>query len=185
MAAPTTPGVFTSPTLNQVVDESILVSWGASTDADGDPIIYRLYRDDVNEPSLITITDNGDGTWQADNPDSLITVDGAGYFEIDDAHALYLDPNTYVVNSTSATGVLIGDTTSTSMLVDTSQWADDTTVRFRVEAYANGEFSSFRYSDYFTVAHPKLFRIGADQADAVYIGSIPVDAIYIGNVQVW
>lgn len=185
MAAPTTPGVFTSPTTAQIVDNTITVSWGASTDADGDPITYRLFRDDGTEPVAYTITDNGDGTWTASAVPDVIVVDGQNLFTAPDTQALYLEANTYVVNNTTSTGEMLGTTTGTSMVVDTSLWTDTTVARFRVEAYANNEWSAYRYSPYFTIDHPKLFRIGANQTDAVYVGSVPVDAIYVGTVQVW
>jgi hypothetical protein len=39
---PTTPGAFTEPDLGVAYNNSINVAWGASTDADGDSIAYRL-----------------------------------------------------------------------------------------------------------------------------------------------
>lgn len=49
--------------------------------------------------TLITITDNGDGTWTANGPDELITDNGDGTFEIDEATAVFLNEFTYDISS--------------------------------------------------------------------------------------
>lgn len=75
-----------------------------------------LYGTEITEPSLpsltefiafveawslITITDNGDGTWTAYSPDaSLITMTSPTEFQID-GNAVYLDADTYTINNTT------------------------------------------------------------------------------------
>lgn len=72
-----------------------------------------IYGDDENDPSLpdpaaiyaifeshttIQIVDNGDGTWTATGPDSLITVAG-DTFTIDGAAVTVIDADTYKIHS--------------------------------------------------------------------------------------
>lgn len=74
-----------------------------------------LYGTDTNPPTLlpmqdiinmtnayniITITDNGDGTWTAEGPDELVVVFDDGHFVISDADVVYLDADTYEISST-------------------------------------------------------------------------------------
>jgi hypothetical protein len=49
---------------------------------------------------LITIIDHGDGTWSAIGPDELITMLDANTFQITEANAIYLDPDTYTITDT-------------------------------------------------------------------------------------
>jgi hypothetical protein len=56
----------------------------------------------LNTWVLITITDNGDGTWTADGPDDLINMTGPTTFQIAGANAVMLDANTYEISSTSS-----------------------------------------------------------------------------------
>jgi len=49
---------------------------------------------------IISIIDNGDGTWTASGPDELITRPTANTFQITDVDATYLDADTYEVSST-------------------------------------------------------------------------------------
>lgn len=73
-----------------------------------------LYGNDENEPrlpspqellnlfidnALLKITDNGDGTWTAEGPDSIISMVNADTFQIDWPSAVYIDANTYKVSS--------------------------------------------------------------------------------------
>lgn len=53
----------------------------------------------VAEWTLITITNNGDGTWTANGPDELITINPDGTFEIEEASAIYIDGVTYEISS--------------------------------------------------------------------------------------
>lgn len=73
-----------------------------------------LYGDDSNNPSLpdpatvyelfesntlLRITDNGDGTWTADGPDSAITMLDSSTFQIDWPSALFIDAGSYQIYS--------------------------------------------------------------------------------------
>ncbi len=49
---------------------------------------------------IISIVDNGDGTWTASGPDERITRPTANTFQITDVDATYLDADTYEVSST-------------------------------------------------------------------------------------
>lgn len=51
--------------------------------------------------TLIEVTDNGDGTWTAEGPDELFTVDVDGSFEITQASARFLDEDTYEISTAS------------------------------------------------------------------------------------
>ncbi|QFG08697.1 major tail protein [Arthrobacter phage Ingrid] len=57
--------------------------------------IVALFADNA----LLKITDNGDGTWTAEGPDSIISMIDANTFQIDWPSAVYLDENTYNVSS--------------------------------------------------------------------------------------
>jgi hypothetical protein len=73
-----------------------------------------IYGDDVNEPSLppfedvfglfessaiLKITDNGDGTWTAIGPDSVITESGDGLITINWPSVVIIDSTTFRVSS--------------------------------------------------------------------------------------
>lgn len=73
-----------------------------------------LYGNDENDPFLpdpqtvytlfesyttLTIVDNGDGTWTATGPDSVITMLDANTFQIDWDSAVFIDANTYTIQS--------------------------------------------------------------------------------------
>lgn len=47
----------------------------------------------------IVITDNGNGTWTATGPDTLITLLNSTTFQITEANATFIDANTYQVSS--------------------------------------------------------------------------------------
>lgn len=49
--------------------------------------------------ALITITDNGNGTWTAEGPDDLITMLESTIFQITEATATYLDADTYTIET--------------------------------------------------------------------------------------
>lgn len=55
--------------------------------------------DFFDEYALITITDNGDGTWTAEGPDSLIQMIDTDIFEIDSLGAVYIDTETYSIQT--------------------------------------------------------------------------------------
>lgn len=75
-------------------------------------ILYGTETEDAELPTLqeltdflagwglITITDNGNGTWQADGPDTLITMLDSTTFQITGVNAIYLDADTYEVSTT-------------------------------------------------------------------------------------
>lgn len=56
--------------------------------------------DSIIDWHLITITDNGDGTWTAEGPAELITRPTPTSFQIDNVNATYLDADTYEVSTT-------------------------------------------------------------------------------------
>lgn len=76
--------------------ESILYG-GATTDPRL-PDISEL-QTLIDNWDLITITDNGDGTWTATGPDEYITMLNPTTFKITDASAVYLDAHTYTISS--------------------------------------------------------------------------------------
>lgn len=49
--------------------------------------------------SILKITDNGDGTWTAEGPDSIITMLDITTFQIDWSSAIMLNPTTYEISS--------------------------------------------------------------------------------------
>lgn len=74
-----------------------------------------LYGSDTTEPrlpllselipmvldwSFIEITDNGDGTWTATGPDEFVYLTDPTTFTITEVDATYLDPDTYVIQTT-------------------------------------------------------------------------------------
>ncbi|HEY2455591.1 MAG TPA: hypothetical protein VGI71_23850 [Scandinavium sp.] len=73
-----------------------------------------LYGDDANDPSLpdpltvisifesnttLRITDNGDGSWTASGPDSVVFMTGTDSFQINWSSAVLIDSDTYTVYS--------------------------------------------------------------------------------------
>lgn len=54
----------------------------------------------IASESMIVITDNGDGTWSATGPDSLVELIDADTFQIEEVDATYLDEDTYQVSTT-------------------------------------------------------------------------------------
>jgi len=70
-----------------------------------------LYGTGITEPTLpnlnelltpfvVTITDNGNGTWTAEGPDYLVSMLDLNTFQILWANATYLNPYTYKISST-------------------------------------------------------------------------------------
>ena len=55
--------------------------------------------DIFEDGSILKITDNGDGTWTADGPDSAINFTDANTFQISWDSAVYIDVDTYRINS--------------------------------------------------------------------------------------
>lgn len=73
-----------------------------------------IYGDDANDPFLpdpatiyalfesyavLTIVDNGDGTWTATGPDTAITMLDSDTFQIDWTSAIFIDADTYKISS--------------------------------------------------------------------------------------
>lgn len=57
--------------------------------------IFNIFEDN----SILKVTDNGDGTFTVDGPDSAIQMLDATTFEITWPSAVYLDPVTYTISS--------------------------------------------------------------------------------------
>lgn len=53
----------------------------------------------INNWDLITITDNGDGTWTATGPDEYVSMLDPTTFRIEGASIVYLNSTTYVISS--------------------------------------------------------------------------------------
>ncbi len=68
--APSAPGAFTSPTAGQVVGNSVVASWGAASDAEGDTLTYGL-----------DLSTNGGGSWTRvyTGGGTSVTVDVSGF----------------------------------------------------------------------------------------------------------
>ena len=96
------------PSSHLVIDSSIAYS---STISDLEDILYGTddidphlpTPDDVfevfEENAILRIIDNGDGTWTAIGPDSVITMLDADTFQIDWPSANYIDADTYTIYS--------------------------------------------------------------------------------------
>lgn len=54
----------------------------------------------VKEWNLITVTDNGDGTWTATGPDEFIYMLDSSTFRIDGINATFIDEETYEISTT-------------------------------------------------------------------------------------
>jgi hypothetical protein len=57
--------------------------------------VYELFESNT----VLKITDNGDGTWTATGPDSVITMLDADTFQIDWPSAILVDGTTYQIYS--------------------------------------------------------------------------------------
>ena len=81
-----------------------------------DDLENTLYGNEVKNPALpdiaslvsfitdwviLRITDNLDGTWTAEGPDTMIRMLDATTFEITDANAVYLDADTYAITDST------------------------------------------------------------------------------------
>ena len=69
--------------------------------ADAEPRLPtpRELLDIFIDNALLKITDNGNGTWTAEGPDSIITMLATDLFQIDWPSAVMLDENTYQISS--------------------------------------------------------------------------------------
>lgn len=99
--APTSYIVLDSRKMNPYVLESIEDRLYGETIRDPVPLgeLTDLF-DFLAEDVLIKITDNGDGTWTASGPSSLVRKVGDDWFEIEGANATYLTPDTYTISTT-------------------------------------------------------------------------------------
>jgi hypothetical protein len=76
--------------------EDILYGDDSNNPALPDPAtVYELFESNA----LLRITDNGDGTWTADGPDSAITMLDSDTFQIDWPSALFIDADSYQIYS--------------------------------------------------------------------------------------
>lgn len=91
-----------------IIDTRIAYKWAV------DALELILYGDEENDPrlptaqevvdlfenaSILKITDNGDGTWTATGPDSIIQMLNAHTFQISWPSAVYIDDHTYEISS--------------------------------------------------------------------------------------
>jgi hypothetical protein len=68
--------------------------------ADSDPHFPSI-EEIINTFSALYIEDNGDGTWSATDADDVyITMLDSTTFQIDNANARYIDPDTYTIDDT-------------------------------------------------------------------------------------
>ncbi len=100
------PGARSSAHL--VVDTSLAYSWTVDalydilygTDAVGASLPSPATVLDLFEVnSILQIIDNGDGTWTAIGPDSVIEMLDSTTFQIDWPSAVYIDAETYTIHS--------------------------------------------------------------------------------------
>lgn len=115
-----TPSTSTTATGPATLDGGSAASAGAGTTDGGTPFTGGVTNPDLITPekaprlpplaelmsmleswTLVEITDNGDGTWTAEAPDELITVNPDGTFEIRQANATYLDADRFVITTAS------------------------------------------------------------------------------------
>jgi len=97
-----------SRTAHLVIDTSVAYSWtvsaledvlyGTDTTDPRLPTPGEIY-DIFEENSILIITDNGDGTWTATGPDSVITMLDSTTFQISWPSAVYLDSDSYKIHS--------------------------------------------------------------------------------------
>lgn len=99
--APTAHVIFDTTLLNEFfVDDLEAILYGSSTATARLPSLTELYSIAMNW-SLITIKDNGDGTWTATGPDALLTMTNSTTFQITQANATFSDANTYTISDTN------------------------------------------------------------------------------------
>ena len=91
-----------------IIDSAIAYSW---TIADLEDILYGTDTEEARLPlpeeifeifeenAILRIIDNGDGTWTAIGPDSVVYMLDADTFEISWPSAVYIDADTYTVHS--------------------------------------------------------------------------------------
>lgn len=97
-----------SRTSHLVIDSTLAYSWaiealenvlyGTATTPARFPTtdeVISLFEDS----SILKITDNGDGSWTAEGPDSIITMLDATTFQIDWSSAIPINSTTYLISS--------------------------------------------------------------------------------------
>jgi len=99
---------YSSPSSHLVVDASVAYSWTLKAFED---VLYGSYSGEAYLPSpaevidifdvnsIVRIIDNGDGTWTATGPDSVISMLDPTTFQIDWPSAVYIDTDTYKISS--------------------------------------------------------------------------------------
>jgi hypothetical protein len=96
------------PTSHLVIDTSIAYSWtvevlenilyGTDTESARLPLPEEIFEV-FEENAILQIIDNGDGTWTAIGPDSVITMLDSDTFQIAWPSAVYIDADTYTISS--------------------------------------------------------------------------------------
>ncbi len=74
------------------------ILYGTETSDPWLPNLTTLY-DLIDNAYLITIVDNGNGTWTASGPNDLITLTDETTFEIESDGVTIIDPDTYTIES--------------------------------------------------------------------------------------
>lgn len=97
--APTAHVIFDSRYLSQVrMDRLEEILYGTETSDPWLPSLSVLYEL-IDNAYLVTIVDNGNGTWTATGPNDLITMLDATTFEIESDGVTIIDPDTYTIES--------------------------------------------------------------------------------------
>jgi hypothetical protein len=88
----------TPPDILKLVEDTL---YGTATTAPSLPTILEI-SEYFGYLGALIIVDHGNGTWSAiDEADTYITMLSDTEFQIDDADATYLDPDTYTISSTN------------------------------------------------------------------------------------
>lgn len=74
------------------------ILYGTETSGPRLPSLSTLF-DSVTDTYLVTITDNGDGSWTAEGPDDLVVMTDETTFSITSTGASVIDPDTYEITS--------------------------------------------------------------------------------------
>lgn len=92
--------IIDSREINKYLLEDLLdILYGTDTTPARLPRLEEL-KDYVTDWVLITITDNGDGSWTATGPAEYFTMLDSETFQINHIEGLYLDADTYTVSTT-------------------------------------------------------------------------------------
>lgn len=97
---PTAHAIIDSTKLNKyLLAEVEDILYGNASTAPRMPSLEELTTMMANW-NLITIIDNGDGTWTATGPDEYVYLVGPDDFQIDNANATYSDTDTFTISNT-------------------------------------------------------------------------------------